>query len=155
MKRHTFEEVANLDDALYNLAMYDVTKGRLFLPKSMDEAIDLQQNTAEKFNYFKGLIQAGECTFEFIKWDVLQRNGPFPREDSVNIDDKDFVKQITEGAYEEDDISSNFSAIQEALVEMLHSFSDAKNEQKDSDEKKDETKSLPKPQKPPNQKPPK
>jgi hypothetical protein len=77
MNRHSFEEVSRLDDALHQLAIYEVTQGRIVVPQSYEEMIELQGKFANKFNEFKSLIKRGECTYEFIKWHVLDKNGPF------------------------------------------------------------------------------
>lgn len=98
MKRHTFDEVCRLDDALYHLAVYEVTGGKLVIPKSMEDIMKFQMQTAEKFNEFKRLIQSGESTLEHIKWTVLDKNGPFIQhdKDSQNFNDIDIHNALSE-----------------------------------------------------------
>ena len=46
MKEHSFNEVNNLDTDLYQLAFYDVTQGRFFIPKYNEEHSNNQQRVA-------------------------------------------------------------------------------------------------------------
>jgi len=78
-KSYSLKEVMYLDHLLQQLATYEVFHGRIVIPKSPEESFELHKKMAEKFNYFKGLIQRGECTVEFIKQSVLGKNGPFPQ----------------------------------------------------------------------------
>ena len=83
--RHTFDEVMKLDQSLQYLASYELSHGKMIVPKSMEEMMELNAKIAEKFNYFKALIHSGECTFDFIKNSVLAKNGPYPHT-KFNID---------------------------------------------------------------------
>lgn len=94
MKEHSFNEVNSLDTDLYQLAFYDVTQGRLFIPKSMEDIANLHERVAKRFNYFKTTIQRGSCTFDFIQQRVLSSNGPFFQK-QINPDDKDFMDNLT------------------------------------------------------------
>jgi len=86
MHKYTFDEIAKIDESLHYLATYEVTSGKMFIPKTQDEVFEFAGKIAEKFNYFKGLIQKGECTLEFIKQKVLEKNGAIPRKKEVDID---------------------------------------------------------------------
>ena len=88
MKRYTFDEIKKLDQALHQLAIYEITHGRIIIPQDIEDALALQEKSAEKFNEFKRLIQEGDCTFEFIKNMVLAQNGPIPKHewDIENLD---------------------------------------------------------------------
>jgi hypothetical protein len=77
MKTHSFEEIIKLDQSLQRLALYEVTGGMMVVPKSLEEQFNLELKIAKTFNYFKTMIQKGECTYDFIKWHVLDKNGPF------------------------------------------------------------------------------
>jgi len=77
MKNHSFEEVIRLDQSLQRLALYEVTGGLMLFPKSPEEQLALELKVAKTFNYFKTMIKNGECTYDFIKWHVLDKNGPF------------------------------------------------------------------------------
>lgn len=81
----SFDEVIKLDQTLQYLAAYEVTGGKLLIPKHVDELAHISIKIANKFNYFKKLIQDGECTFDFIKNTVLTKNGAFPQ-NKINID---------------------------------------------------------------------
>ncbi len=82
MKTHSFEEIIRLDQSLQRLALYEVTKGMMIIPKSPEEQFRLETKVAKTFNYFKKMIQKGECTYDFIKWHVLDKNGPFVQNSS-------------------------------------------------------------------------
>jgi len=73
----TFEEVIRMDENLRYLATYEVTGGKMIVPLHPEDMFDITKDIAEKFNYFKKLIQDGECTYEFIKTTVLSKNGPY------------------------------------------------------------------------------
>jgi len=74
---YSFEDVKKLDNALYHLASYVTTKGLILVPKSEEDMLDMEDRIARKFNELKRKIQLGECTFEFLKEDILSRYGPF------------------------------------------------------------------------------
>jgi len=96
--RHTFDEVMKLDQSLQYLASYELSHGKMIVPKSMEEMMELNAKIAEKFNYFKTLIQSGECTFDFIKNSVLAKNGPYPHAkfdiDSINTHSFDKEEEL-------------------------------------------------------------
>ena len=94
MRDHSFEEVMDLDRALYQLSFYDITRGRIIAPDSEEELFEVQRNVAERFNYFKMMIQRGSCTLDFIKWQVLEKNGPFLQE-KIDPDNENFIESIT------------------------------------------------------------
>ena len=84
---YSIDEVIEWDHLLYQLASYEVNKGMLSIPTSPQEVIQTAKRIAYTFNYFKRLIQNGECTFEYIYNTVLLRNGPFsqhPQDNPVN-----------------------------------------------------------------------
>jgi hypothetical protein len=87
MRKPTFEEVIYLDNNLYQLAIYEVTKGQIVIPKSMPQLIKLQDKIADKFNYYKRQIQSGECTYEFIKWHILGTYGAYPQSNTLDYDE--------------------------------------------------------------------
>ena len=91
---HSFDETSKLDQSLYQLALYDVTRGRVAIIKNMEKAFELKEKTAKRFNYFKSLIQNGDCTFDFIRDDVLSRNGPYHKEKEINWDDDEELERI-------------------------------------------------------------
>lgn len=94
MKIRNFDETTRLDHELYRLASYEVTHGMIIVPHSLGEVVDLQEKIAKRFNYFKRLIRTGECTFEFIKRNVLQDNGPFVQEE-LSLDDPDYFNKLS------------------------------------------------------------
>lgn len=76
------------DQALYQLAAYDVARGLIMIPESTDQAIGMQKGIAKRFNYFKRLIQNSELSFEDIHQAVIERNGPFPsKKHNMSLDD--------------------------------------------------------------------
>ena len=95
MRTPSLDDVFKMDQLLHQLASYEISEGRIIVPKSLEEAMELQKKTADKFNYFKTLIQSGECTMDFIKYCVLKKNGPFHKEENIDINSPDFVDKIT------------------------------------------------------------
>jgi hypothetical protein len=93
----SFDEVMQLDQSLQYLASYEVTKGLITIPNSHEELIDLNEKIATRFNYFKGLIQRGECTFDFIRNSVLKKYGAFPRDKTpIDFSDTKCFEQVAE-----------------------------------------------------------
>jgi hypothetical protein len=101
MSNPSLDEVFRVDQLLYQLASYEVSGGKLIVPNSIEAAFKFQKKTAEKFNYFKSLIQKGECSIDFIKNKVLTKNGPFPKEPFVTIDNLDSVNNVATDKPEE------------------------------------------------------
>jgi len=86
MEDFSYEDVTKLDNALFQLASYDVTHGMIIVAKSQKEADTHHIKAIQRYNYFKRLIQRGSCTFDFIKNDVLSRNGAF-KQKPFDLDD--------------------------------------------------------------------
>ena len=103
MKRHSFDDITYFDDALHQLAMYEVAQGLILVPKTPEAVAELHVKFANKFNEFKRLIQSGECTYEFIKFTVLDKNGPFPPTHNIpNVEDIEVWDKIEKEWAEED-----------------------------------------------------
>lgn len=117
MTIYSFDEVLKIDQALQQLAAYEVTRGMIVIPKSQEEFIELQEKIANKFNYFKGLIKNKECTFQFIKQKVLEENGPFPKADPINLDKID-PKQLDQI----DDVKSREREVHDLASTLLKAF---------------------------------
>ena len=121
---YSFDEVMRLDQSLQYLASYEVTKGRIAIPKSQDEMIELNEKIANKFNYFKSLIQRGECTFDFIRNSVLGKNGAFPR-DVKPIDFSDpkcFEQVVTDQEPQGENFDKKSNINESAFVEQFISY---------------------------------
>jgi len=116
MTRYSFDEVIKMDQALHQLAAYEVTHGMMVNPKTQEEFLELNDKIARKFNYFKGLIQNKECNFQFIKENVLQKNGPFPKE-PFNIEKLD-PKQLDDV----NDIVSQDNGLHNFAADILKAF---------------------------------
>jgi len=89
MKKRSFDEIIELDQAIYQLASYEVSNGLIDITKTQQESLDIQVKVAQKFNYFKNLIRNHGMSYEFIKNTVLNKNGPFPQKEFKveNIDE--------------------------------------------------------------------
>ena len=95
-----FQEAMQADQAIYQLAAYDVAKGLIIIPESADQVVDIQRGIAQRFNYFKRLIQNSETTFSDIHKTVVAKYGPFPnRGHNMSVDE--FIKEIEESDHEE------------------------------------------------------
>ena len=76
MRRYSIREVMQMDQLLFQLATYEATQGLAFVPSDMDDALSIQKTIAKQFNFFKRMIQNGECTLEELQQLVVTRNGP-------------------------------------------------------------------------------
>lgn len=74
----SFGDAMQMDQALYQLAAYDVSRGLILIPETADQAVDMQKGIAKRFNYFKRLIQNSEVSFAELQRGVVDRNGPYP-----------------------------------------------------------------------------
>jgi hypothetical protein len=89
----SFDEVSRIDGILYQLAMYEVSGGMLITPDSIEDVMKFQKKIASRFNYFKSLIRSGECTIEFLRSNVLNKNGPFIQE---QLSEEDVIDKLIE-----------------------------------------------------------
>ena len=84
-----------MDQELLQVSMYEVSKGRVSIPKSPDELIEFHVKTAHMFNYFKTLIRRGETTLDELRIQVSNRWGSVYQEsEEDNIDE--VLKEIDE-----------------------------------------------------------
>lgn len=105
-EHNRFDHVSNLDYQLYQLAMYEVTKGRMMVLESTEDSLKLKKRTAAKFNYFKRLIQNGDCTYKYIEDTVLDKNGPFLQEGAKLSDEERFEQGLEKLMDDKEDKSS-------------------------------------------------
>lgn len=85
-KRHTFEEIQQLDEEILAIATYEAAGGMLFIPKSPDDLISFNVKIARNFNHFKALLRAGEVNIFELKDLVFTKNGAVPQGDEEDID---------------------------------------------------------------------
>lgn len=128
MSNPSLDDVFRLDQLLHQLASYEVTGGKIAVPSSFEEAFELNKKTAEKFNYFKNLIQKGECTIDFIKERVLRKNGPFPKEIHAAIDNPDLMEKILGWQKEEEDSKEDKPQDVDFVKSLIKLFSDDMSE---------------------------
>jgi len=124
-RSYTFEEVFDLDDTLYKLALYEVNKGKMSILTSHEELMDVHLECAEKFNYFKDLIQSGECTLEYLKDTVLFKNGPYHQYDLIDTPEKLVDRLDSEDANrleEGEDINSFYNKIGAVIQSMSRAY---------------------------------
>ena len=97
MKRHyTFDEVLELDNLIKKLAIYEEASGKMFVPADYEELMDFQERCAKKFNYFKGLVQRGECTIGYLKDTILYNNGPYCQQDEMILTPEEMIDDLEE-----------------------------------------------------------
>lgn len=91
------------------MAMYETSNGRAFVPKSPDDLIAFQTKVSNTFNYFKSLIRNGESTLDELANIVSNRWGAIRQEpDSDNIDN--IIAEIDqENALRDEKDSSSFA----------------------------------------------
>lgn len=90
-----------MDQLLFQLATYETTSGLAFVPADIDEAINIQRCIAKKFNFFKRMIQNGECTLEELQQLVITRNGPVPNKNH-NLSLEESLEEMLKTPIEEE-----------------------------------------------------
>ena len=116
----SFNEAVKLDALLFNLATYDMSKGLAYIPDSADGFIEFQKSIAQKFNYYKRLIQIGEMTFEDIQQSIVEKNGPFLQPKPKTVDDViDDTAIIANKTAEIDKLQEEISAINVSLSKLI------------------------------------
>jgi hypothetical protein len=86
--KFSFEDALKCDQMIHHLATYEVSGGMIFMPKNIQELMDFQKKVAEKFNYFKHLVQSGEISLVELSDSVADRNGPFCNKKRNMTDDE-------------------------------------------------------------------
>ena len=120
MYKPTFDDVMKLDQSLQYLASYEVTGGKMIVPTSAEAFAELNIKIAQKFNYFKKLIQTGECNLDFIKFQVLYKNGPYQQDRSdLDISGEKFKMQNEEWGKDFSDPKNSFADGDPNLVQKL------------------------------------
>ena len=82
-------EARKRDKLIYDLALYEVTKGLIPTKVYSEIAQKLGTSINKKFNQFKRLLQSGEYTLEELEYDVASRNSATPKSNMVSIDKVD------------------------------------------------------------------
>lgn len=90
---YLFEEILRRDQELYSLATYDIAQGMIMVMNSPEESMKMRKRVAGKYNYFKKLIQSGECTFDFIRKTVLMNNGPVKQDLTMDQYIEDLIEE--------------------------------------------------------------
>jgi hypothetical protein len=85
----SLDEARKRDKLIYDLALYEVTKGLIPTKVNSEVAQDLGTGINKQFNQFKRLLQSGEYTLEELENDVASRNSATPQSDEVSIDNID------------------------------------------------------------------
>jgi len=107
-KNYDFDVVSDIDSQIYQLAMYDVTKGKLFFIQDAEKLVELQKRVILKFNYLKAIIQRGDATLKKLRNDILKNYGPYKKDkeenfldglDSLDLssDSSDSVPKVSQG----------------------------------------------------------
>lgn len=89
-----FQDAMKYDKMIYDLAFYDVTDGMILIPNGMEDVLEIQKKVANKFNYFKRLIQSGEMTYMDLNRSVTARCGPFNNANK-HLTDDEMIEEVT------------------------------------------------------------
>ena len=117
----SFEETARLDDSLQQLAFYEVTEGKMYLPKSAEDIASLHQKVAQKFNYYKDLIHRGDCSLDIIRDDILGQYGAFRQPQRLDPSDPKFFEKREEQV-EKKSFESEAQEMESMIGNLLKSF---------------------------------
>ena len=123
MKKYSLNEIYDMDQRLLNLAAYEVTKGLIFIPRKIEDLANLQKKTAEKFNEFKMMIQRGSCTLDFIQDTVLAKNGPVPRDNEDDDEDR-FIERLLNEAHQDPQGEVSSEDVRKAATEYFQLMDD-------------------------------
>lgn len=118
---YSFEDIMRLDQSLHQLAIYEVCEGMLVIPKSMEEVETLQDKTIKTFNFFKKMIQNGECSFDFIRRSVLNKYGPIPRTKLPDVESPEFLESDDkwDKKEQEKESSDRINKFMESLIKSI------------------------------------
>lgn len=118
----SFEETARLDDSLHQLAFYEVTEGKIYLPKNVEDMVSLHQKVAKKFNYYKDLIHRGDCSFDMLRNDILGQYGPFPQSPKLDPSDPKFFEKREEQEVEKKSFEGEAQEMESMINNLLKNF---------------------------------
>ena len=123
MKKYTFDDVSRGDEKLYQLALYEVTKGKIVVPKCPKQLFSLQEKVAGKFNYYKDIIQGGEGDLDFIAYQVFSKYGPYAREkDGGEIEYEAITKYITDKDEDDKEMKVINGRANDVLNSLMNKF---------------------------------
>jgi len=88
-----FEDAVKTDKYLFEMAAYDVLNG--FIPDnhSQEYLIELQEETARRFNHFKRQIRDGETTLNDLSQFIAIRNGAYKQK---KLTDEQIIENVIE-----------------------------------------------------------
>lgn len=88
-----FEDAVKTDKYLFEMAAYDVLNG--FIPDnhSQEYLMELQEETARRFNHFKRQIRDGETTLNDLSQFIAIRNGAYKQK---KITDEQIIENVIE-----------------------------------------------------------
>ena len=97
----SYDKAQQLDKILNDLAVYECTGGKAFLPESREEFIDFQKRINAMFNRMKVAIQKGEMTFRDMESHIVARNAAILQPQDTQEVDIDAVIKGWEQTYDE------------------------------------------------------
>jgi len=93
-RRHSIEETFELDKTIQKLALYEICEGKMVVPTDRQGLIDFELECADKFNYFKDLIQKGECDLEYLENTVLSKNGAYNQNEEFIGTPEELIEEL-------------------------------------------------------------
>ena len=118
--KYNIQDVLNLDNYLYSLALYEISEGTPPMPfENLEDAMAYQKKVLKKYKYYKDQIINGECTLDEINDYILKKMGPF-KQDAVSINDA-LEMGVSDQLLNADSqkISSDLDALQEMFDILL------------------------------------
>ena len=88
-----FEDAVKTDKYLFEMAAYDVLNG--FIPDNHSQGylMELQEETARRFNHFKRQIRDGETTLNDLSQFIAIRNGAYKQK---KLTDEQIIENVIE-----------------------------------------------------------
>lgn len=97
-----------LDSQLYQLASYDVTKGRIIFCDTAEMEDEFKKKVIQKFNHFKDRIQDGEYTFVQLRDYILSKYGPYKQTKLTEEQELNELEKIANTPMRDDDDGEDF-----------------------------------------------
>jgi len=99
MRLPTPKEITYYDHILMDLAFYEVTKGKIPIVDTPEEAFEIHKTVIKEYNNFKRMINGNECDLSFLQYYTYRKYSPFTEKEFVaryGEYDPDYTEKMVE-----------------------------------------------------------
>jgi len=122
-RRYSIEETVAMDQSLQHLAFYEVTKGMMPNAEIRNDPMELFDNVATQFNYYKAMIQRGSISLEQLKHDILSKNGPFFQKDEFKgLSNDEKLDKSIEMILNKEEVPEEYNLDNDPIANLLKSI---------------------------------